>query len=82
MSGEPGQLAAILDRFIATCLAAAGLQSSPPADRATLIRRVYLDVHGLPPTRAQVAEFVADREPDAYGRLVDRVLASPRYGER
>src|SRR6185437_10978379 len=51
-------------------------------DRATLIRRVCLDLVGLPPTPAELDAFVADPAPDAYERLVDRLLASPRYGER
>lgn len=55
---------------------------APEADRATLIRRLTFDFHGLPPTPAEVAAFVHDRRPDAYELLVDRLLASPRYGER
>ena len=71
-----------LDAFVLEKLAAKGLQASPPADRRTLIRRVTFDLHGLPPTPEEVAEFVADAAPDAYDRLIDRLLASPRYGER
>lgn len=52
------------------------------ADRRTLIRRLSLDLLGLPPSRDEVTEFVADESPDAYERLVDRLLASPAYGER
>ena len=55
---------------------------SPEADRVTLLRRVTLDLIGLPPTPEEVAEFVHDEQPDAYERLVDRLLASPHYGER
>ena len=71
-----------LDRFILARLEAAGLTPSPPADRRTLIRRVTFDLVGLPPTPEEVAAFEADPSPDAYVRLVDRLLASPRYGER
>ena len=59
-----------------------GIAPSPEADRATLIRRVSLDLIGLPPTPAEVDAFLADDRPDAYERLVDRLLASPHYGER
>ncbi len=71
-----------IDRFVFARLRTAGLSPSPAADRLTLVRRMYLVLHGLPPTPTEVAEFVADGAPDAYERLVDRVLASPRYGER
>ncbi|MDZ4859074.1 MAG: DUF1553 domain-containing protein [Candidatus Hydrogenedentes bacterium] len=71
-----------IDAFIADKLRTAGLKPSPIADRRTLIRRVYLDVLGLPPTPEAVESFVADKSPDAYARLVDGVLASPHYGER
>ena len=59
-----------------------GLALGPEADRATLIRRLSFDLTGLPPTPEEIAAFVADRRPDAYERLVERLLASPRYGER
>jgi mono/diheme cytochrome c family protein len=71
-----------IDRFILARLEAAGLSPSPPADRRTLIRRVTFDLTGLPPTPAEVTDYVSDTSPDAYERLVDRLLASPRYGER
>jgi cytochrome c553 len=71
-----------IDAFVLARLEAQGLTPSPVADRRTLIRRVTLDLHGLPPTPEEVAAFEADRSPDAYARLVDRLLASPRYGER
>lgn len=71
-----------VDAFIHAKLAAAGLSPSPPADRRTLIRRAAYDLHGLPPTPEEVDAFVADEQPDAYERLIDRLLASPRYGER
>jgi hypothetical protein len=59
-----------------------GLKPSPQADRRTLIRRLYSDLLGLPPTPAEVAAFAEDKSPDAYEKLVDRVLADPHYGER
>lgn len=71
-----------IDAFILDRLAAAKLEPSPQADRATLLRRVSLDITGLPPTAAEIAAFVADARPDAYERAVDRLLASPHYGER
>lgn len=71
-----------IDRFIAAKLAEKGLSPAPEADRLELVRRVYFDVHGLPPTKAQIEAFVSDKSPDAYARLVDSLLASPRYGER
>ena len=71
-----------IDALVRAKLRAQGLTPSPAADRATLIRRVYLVMHGMPPTPQEVSEFVNDARPDAYARLVDRVLASPRYGER
>ena len=71
-----------IDRFILAKLEAEGLQPAPDAERVTLIRRVYFDVIGLPPTPAEVDQFLADQSDDAYERLVDRLLASPRYGER
>ena len=71
-----------VDAFIRAKLAGAGLAPSPEADRRTLLRRVTFDLLGLPPTPAEVAAFVADTAPMAYERLVDRLLASPHYGER
>ena len=59
-----------------------GLQPSPEADRATLIRRVSLDLTGLPPTPKEIDDFLDDPAPNAYEKVVDRLLASPRYGER
>jgi hypothetical protein len=70
-----------LDRFVLARLEAEGLTPSPEADRYTLIRRVSLDLTGLPPSLDEVDEFVADAAPDAYERLVDRLLAAPAYGE-
>jgi len=71
-----------LDRLVAAGLANRGLTLQPEADRATLIRRASFDLTGLPPTPAEVEAFVADSSPQAYERLLDRLLASPRYGER
>ena len=71
-----------IDRFIFAGLNAAKLRPAPAADRTALIRRVYFDLIGLPPTPEEAAAFAADKSPDAYGKLVDRLLASPRYGER
>ena len=71
-----------LDRFVLAKLEAAGLSPSPEADRPTLIRRLSLDLLGLPPKPEEVDAFVADTAPDAYERLVDRLMKSPHYGER
>ena len=71
-----------LDAFILARLEEAGLVPAPRADTATLVRRVYYDLVGLPPTPQEVAALVADPAPDAYERLVDRLLASPQFGER
>ncbi len=71
-----------IDNFVLARLQAEKLAPSPRASRAALIRRVTFDLIGLPPTPAEVAAFVADQSPDAYEKLVDRLLASPRYGER
>jgi hypothetical protein len=71
-----------VDLFVLAKLEAAGLRPGPPADRRTLLRRVSLDLTGLPPTPEEQEAFLADTRPDAYERLVDRLLASPAYGER
>ncbi len=71
-----------IDRFVLAQLAAKGMSLSPPADKRTLIRRVTFDLTGLPPTPEEVAVFLADESPMAYERVVDRLLASPHYGER
>ncbi|MBI3840100.1 MAG: DUF1553 domain-containing protein [Planctomycetia bacterium] len=71
-----------VDAFVLARLDSEGLQPSPEADKTTLIRRVTLDLTGLPPTPPEVDNFLADSAPDAYERLVDRLLRSPRYGER
>ncbi len=71
-----------IDAFILKQLEAKGLAFAPAADRVTVLRRVCLDLTGLPPEPAEVRTFLADAAPDAYEKLVDRLLASPRYGER
>ncbi|MEO7414464.1 MAG: PSD1 and planctomycete cytochrome C domain-containing protein [Opitutaceae bacterium] len=71
-----------VDNFILAKLEDAGLEPNAPADRRTLIRRVSFDLTGLPPTEAETSAFVADQSPDAYAKVVDRLLASPQYGER
>ena len=71
-----------LDRFILSSLEKAGLTPAPEADRRTLIRRLSFDLTGLPPSAEEVEAFVADPSPDAYEALVERLLASPHYGER
>ncbi len=71
-----------VDAFIRAKLAEKKFTPSPLADRRTLIRRLSYDLHGLPPTPAEIAAFESDQSPNAYERLVDRMLGSPRYGER
>jgi hypothetical protein len=71
-----------IDRFVLARLDSEGLKPSPEAERATLIRRVYLDLIGLPPTPTEVDEFLADESESAYETVVDRLLASPLFGER
>lgn len=71
-----------IDRFLYQRYQSEGIEPADEADRRTLVRRLYFDLTGLPPTPAEVAEFLADERPDAYERLVDRLLASPHYGER
>jgi mono/diheme cytochrome c family protein len=71
-----------IDAFIVARLEREGIAPSPETDRRTLIRRVSLDLIGLPPSLGEVEDFVADQRPDAYERLVDRLLQSPHYGEK
>jgi hypothetical protein len=71
-----------IDAFILAKLEQQGLSPAPPADRRTLARRAYFDLHGLPPTPQEVDQFVNDKSENAYEKLIDRLLASPRYGER
>ena len=71
-----------IDDFILTKLESQQLTPAPTASKQTLVRRLYFDILGMPPTRAEAATFLNDHEPDAYNRLVDRLFASPHYGER
>lgn len=80
--GNPSWVRNPIDAFVLARLEQEGLTPSEEADRATLIRRVSLDLTGLPPTPEEVDAFEVDPSPDAYEKLVDRLLASPRYGER
>jgi hypothetical protein len=71
-----------IDRFILVRLEAAGLKPSPEADKVTLVRRLHFDLTGLPPSPNDVDAFVDDKSPDAYEKVVDKLLASPHFGER
>jgi hypothetical protein len=71
-----------IDQFILAKLSEKCFSPSPPADKPTLLRRLYFDLIGLPPTPEAMAAFLKDKSPDAYSKVVDRLLASPRYGER
>ncbi len=79
---EPGWARTPIDRFILGALEAAGLAPAPEAGRGQLLRRVTFDLTGLPPSPEELAAFLADDRPDAYDRAVDRLLGSPRYGQR
>ena len=71
-----------IDAFVNASLEREGIQPAETADRTALIRRATFDLHGLPPTPAEVRAFVEDDSPDAFAKVIDRLLASPRYGER
>ncbi len=71
-----------IDQFILAKLEAQGLEPAPPATKRALLRRVYFDLIGLPPTPAEIDAFESDLTPDAYEKVVDKLLADPRYGER
>jgi mono/diheme cytochrome c family protein len=80
--GPEDRVATPIDAFLVERLKAAGLKFSPEADPRVLIRRASFDLTGLPPTREEIAEYLSDTAPGAYERMIDRLLASPRYGER
>ena len=71
-----------IDRFLEKTRREKGLKAAPRADRLTLLRRAYLDLVGLPPTPEDIDAFLADKADDTYEKLVDRLLASPHFGER
>src|SRR5918995_756242 len=71
-----------VDAFVLAALEAKGLTPNPAADRVTLLRRASIDIAGLPPTEQEIARFVNDKSADAWTKVVDRLLASPQYGER
>src|ERR1051326_7290912 len=82
VSNDAGWCRTPIDRFVLTRLREQGLKASPVADRRTLIRRASFDLTGLPPTPSEVDSFLNDRSPNAWSNVIDRLLASPRYGER
>jgi hypothetical protein len=82
VGGAPGWSKNPIDAFVAAEQAKHGLTPNPPAAKETLLRRVYLDLIGLPPTRDELHAFLADTSENAYEKVVDRLLDSPRYGER
>src|SRR5262249_49189327 len=79
---DPRPGANAIDAFVLRKLAEQGLRPAPPADRRTLLRRATFDLTGLPPTPEEIDAFLADRSPDAWEKVIDRLLASPAYGER
>lgn len=79
---QPGWTRSAIDHFVLSRLDSAGLVPRPEADRYTLVRRLSLDLIGMPPTAEMVTAFVGDSRPDAYERLVEELLSSPQYGER
>ena len=82
ISNLKSQISNPIDRFVLSRLERAGLSPSNQASRATVLRRITLDLTGLPPSMDEIDEFLKDDSPDAYERVVDRLLASPRFGER
>src|SRR4029077_2687067 len=71
-----------IDSFVLAKLEEASLQPNPPADRLTLLRRATIDMTGLPPTQEEIQQFLSDKSPNAWEKVVERLLASPAYGER
>ncbi|MGV2334771.1 MAG UNVERIFIED_CONTAM: DUF1549 domain-containing protein [Planctomycetaceae bacterium] len=71
-----------IDAFLQPALDAVGIQPQPPAERSILLRRATLDLLGVPPTPAELEQFLADESPDAFSKVLDRLLSDPRYGER
>src|SRR5438270_10309826 len=80
--GDAGRVRTPVDAFVLAKLREKGFAPAPEADRRTLIRRLYFDLIGLPPTPEEVEAFVKDTDAKAYEKLVDKLLASPQYGER
>ncbi len=81
-SDAPSGTGSAIDGFVAAKLKEKGLEAEPAADKFTLVRRAYFDLHGLPPTYEQAQKFLNDSSPDAWAKLIDELLASPRYGEK
>jgi hypothetical protein len=79
---DPAWARTPVDRFVLAALEAQGLRPAPPADKRTLLRRVTFDLIGLPPTLDEIDAFLADQSPEAFAKVVDRLLASPQYGQR
>jgi hypothetical protein len=79
---DPAWCKTPVDNFILARLEENAMKPNPPADKYTLIRRATFDLTGLPPTEAEVQRFLVDDSPDAWAKVVDRLLASPHYGER
>jgi mono/diheme cytochrome c family protein len=79
---DPSRALTDVDRFVLAKLESKGIDPAPPADKSTLLRRVTFDLTGLPPTPEEMDSFLRDQSPDAFARVVDRLLASPAYGER
>ena len=79
---DPGWVRTPVDAFVLRKLEEKGLDPAPRAGKLTLLRRAKFDLHGLPPTEQEIKQFLGDKAPGAFARLVDRLLASPRYGER
>src|SRR5207249_7779636 len=71
-----------IDAFLLAKWEEKGLTAAPPASRLTLLRRAYFDLIGLPPSREEIQRFGSDKRPEPYGELIERLLASPQYGER